>query len=124
MLVIDTDVLIDFLKGVPASVHYLSSLSDPPFISSLTVAELYAGVRDNERSALDSLTTHLQTVFVDRDIAVRGGLIRRDYRSSHGVGLVDALIAATVEAHNATLVTLNRRHFPTLSNVVVPYQKP
>ncbi len=57
-------------------------------------------------------------------IAAAGGLIRRDYGKSHGVGLADAIIAATVELRKADLVTLNRKHFPMLqANVVVPCQK-
>ncbi|MFN5219653.1 MAG: hypothetical protein ACK5FE_01870 [Cyanobacteriota bacterium] len=42
---------------------------------------------------------------------------------SHGTGLADALIAASAEAAGATLVTLNRRHFPMLADVLVPYAK-
>jgi predicted nucleic acid-binding protein len=52
------------------------------------------------------------------------GLWRLQYGRSHGTGLADALIAASVEAAQATLVTLNRRHFPMLANVWVPYAKP
>jgi predicted nucleic acid-binding protein len=33
------------------------------------------------------------------------------------------LIAACVQAAGATLATLNRRHFPMLANVLVPYAK-
>ena len=124
MLLVDTDVLIDFLKGVPAAVAYVNSLPAPPLVSSVTVAELYAGVRDAERPALDTLVASLPTIPVDRDIALRGGLIRRDHRRKHGVSLTDALIAATAQAHGATLVTLNRKHFPMLTAVLVPYQKP
>lgn len=40
MLLVDTDVLIDFLKGVPEAVSYLNSLAIPPSISAVTVAEL------------------------------------------------------------------------------------
>jgi predicted nucleic acid-binding protein len=36
-------------------------------------------------------------------------------------GLADALIAASAEAAGATLVTLNRRHFPMLAEVLAPY---
>jgi predicted nucleic acid-binding protein len=46
----------------------------------------------------------------------------RDH-TSHGTGLADALIAASAEAAGATLVTLNRRHFPMLAEVLVPYAK-
>jgi hypothetical protein len=37
--------------------------------------------------------------------------------------LADAIIAATAEAQQANLVTLNNKHFQMLKDVVVPYQK-
>jgi predicted nucleic acid-binding protein len=93
-------------------------------ISAVTIAELYAGVRDGaERNALDSFIQAFEIVAFDEEIAVKGGLYRRDYSKSHNTGLADALIAATAEIRNAELVTLNKKHFPMLLNVIVPYQK-
>ena len=56
------------------------------------------------------------------DIAQLGGFYRRDVRSSHGVTLLDALIAATAKVHGIRLVTRNVRHFPMLDDVIVPYR--
>lgn len=56
-------------------------------------------------------------------MARRGGEYRRDYGPSHGTGLADALIAATAEAVGATLVTFNRRHYPMVARVQVPYRR-
>jgi predicted nucleic acid-binding protein len=56
-------------------------------------------------------------------LAVQGGLYRRDYGKSHNVGLADALIAATATQRRVPLVTLNRKHFPMLQDVIVPYQR-
>jgi predicted nucleic acid-binding protein len=124
-LLIDTDVLIDYLRDRPEAVSYLESLAETLLISVVTIAELYAGVRDGaERNALDSFIQAFEIVAVDEAIAVTGGLYRRDYSKSHNTGLADALIAATAEIRNAELVTLNKKHFPMLSNVIVPYQKP
>jgi predicted nucleic acid-binding protein len=39
------------------------------------------------------------------------------------VGLADALIAATSTQRQVPLVTLNRKHFPMLQDVIVPYDK-
>ena len=123
-LLIDTDVLIDYLRGHAAAVSYLESLIEPLLISAITVAELYAGVREGtERQALESFLTAFQIVIANEMIAKQGGLYRRDYGKSHNVGLADALIAATVELRGATLVTLNRKHFPMLAKVTVPYTK-
>jgi predicted nucleic acid-binding protein len=123
-LLLDTDVLIDFLRGVPAAVTWLNGLSGRVCISTVTVGELYAGVRDGlERKALDSLMGVFDVLAVDEEIARRGGLICRDFRGSHGVGLPDALLAATALIHNLDFVTLNLKHFPMLSTAMVPYQK-
>jgi predicted nucleic acid-binding protein len=123
-LLIDTDVLIDYLRDKAEAVSYLEGLNEPLLLSVITIAELYAGVRDGaERTTLDEFIHAFEIVPVDREISIKGGLYRRDYMKSHNVGLADALIAASAETHRAELVTLNSKHFPMLTNVVVPYQK-
>jgi len=121
---IDTDVAIDYLRGNADAIAYIEGLSGNNFISAITVAELYAGVRDGaERTALESFIRAFQVVEIESGTAEQGGLYRRDFGKSHGVGLADALIAACAEARGATLVTLNAKHFPMLP-AHVPYHKP
>lgn len=123
-LLIDTDVLIDYLRANADAVSYLENLRDIPLISVITVAELHAGVREGrERTALTDFIEAFEIAPLTKQIASTGGLYRRDFGASHGVGLNDALIAATAHVNNAGLVTLNRKHFPMLANVTVPYQK-
>jgi predicted nucleic acid-binding protein len=123
-LLIDTDVLIDYLRERPESVRYLENLVPPLLISAVTVAELYAGVREgSERVVLENFIDSFHVRAVDQEIAARAGILRRDFGKSHGTGLADAIIAATAEAQAANLVTLNKRHFPMLKDVVVPYTK-
>jgi predicted nucleic acid-binding protein len=123
-LLFDTDVLIDYLRDEPAAVGFISHLTERPAVSAITIAELYAGVRDGEeRTALDSFITSFEILPVTEAIARRGGLVRRDYHRSHNVSLPDALIAATCEVHGLPLVTLNRRHYPMATNLQVPYTK-
>jgi predicted nucleic acid-binding protein len=124
-LLIDTDVLIDYLRNRPQAVSYLENATETLLLSAVTVAELFAGVREGqERTALNAFLGAFEILPLDRSIAEKGGLFRRDYGKSHGMSLADALIAATAEVQNAQLVTLNSRHFPMLSNVLVPYHKP
>ncbi|MBE9077286.1 PIN domain-containing protein [Romeria aff. gracilis LEGE 07310] len=55
-LLLDTDVIIDYLRGQTDAVAYLEGLTNPLLISAVTVAELYVGVREGEeREALDIL---------------------------------------------------------------------
>ncbi len=123
-LLIDTDVLVDYLRGEPRALAYMKDAREPLRVSCLTLAELYVGVRNGvEREALLRLEEALQPVMVDRDVAVQGGLFRRAYGKSHGTGLIDALTAASALGTHSTLVTLNARHFPMVPGVIVPYRK-
>jgi predicted nucleic acid-binding protein len=119
----DTDVLIDYLRNRPAAVSCVEQHVSGLTTSALVVAELHAGVRDGaERVALDSLIRAFEVIPVDNVIAESGGLLRRDFGPAHGTGIVDALIAATAQQLGARLVTLNKKHFPMLRNVLVPYK--
>jgi predicted nucleic acid-binding protein len=124
LFVVDTDVLIDYLRDQPQAVAFLEGTEQPLAISVITIAELYAGVRDGEeRQRLEAFLAAFEVLALVRQPAQRAGLWRRQYGPSHGTGLADALIAAGAEAAGATLVTLNRRHFPMLAEVLVPYAK-
>ncbi|NJL99612.1 MAG: type II toxin-antitoxin system VapC family toxin [Synechococcaceae cyanobacterium SM2_3_2] len=123
-LLLDTDVLIDYLRGQEQAVAYLEILTEHLLISSITVAELYAGVREgNERKTLDEFINAFDVVMVSKEITQIGGLYRRHYAKSHKIGLADAVIAATADLSQATLVTLNREHYPMLESVILPYRK-
>lgn len=119
---IDTCILIDFFRGREDAARFLEGLDNPPFLSSLTVAELYAGVREGrERQQLDQFVTHFPVLPLDEGSAIQGGLYRRDYGKSHGVGIVDALLAASAQSKNLVLCTKNLKHFPMIDNVHCPY---
>lgn len=119
---LDSNILVDYLRNRPEAVEFLENLATVPQISAVTVAELYAGVREGpERKILEQLVSDIVVVDIDKDIAVRAGLLRRQYLKSHGLEIADAIIAATAHAEGSELVTLNRKHFPMFSGVVIPY---
>ena len=105
-LLLDTDVLIDFLRGHPAAIQLLETSNHEFWISAVSVAELYVGVRDGkEREVLDQLIGLLRVVEITTEIAQQAGLWRRKYGRSHGTGIMDALIAACADSLRAPLVT-------------------
>jgi predicted nucleic acid-binding protein len=119
---LDTCILIDFFRGHEQAAQFLEGLENPPFLSALTVAELYAGVRQGEeRVLLDNLVQNFPIIPLDNQAAMQGGLYRRQYGKSHGVGIVDALLASSAEAKNLILATRNVKHFPMLESVHCPY---
>ena len=123
-LLIDTDVLIEYLRGRSEATEYLESLTSDLYISVISVAELFAGVRgDEEENSLKQLLLAFVVLPITERTARLGGLYRRDYGRSHGTGLADALIAATSEENGTDLVTFNHRHFPMVSRITVPYDR-
>ena len=123
-ILVDTDVMVDFLRGHPKAIALIRDNSNRIILSSIVVAELYAGVKgEAELSTLDGLLSLFPVVPVSRAIAKAGGLHKREYGKSHGVGLADAIVAATAEAENADLKTLNIRHYPMIKGLPPAYTK-
>jgi predicted nucleic acid-binding protein len=123
-LLLDTDVLIDYLRGHAEAVRFLQQCQAPLHVSVITISELYVGVREGkERAVLDSFLAFLTVVEITPAIAKQAGLWRRDYGKSHGTGLMDALIAACCKQQGCQLVTLNKKHFPMLDQLLIPYGK-
>ena len=122
-LLIDTDILIDYLRDYPPAVEWLEALSVDLILSAINVAEIYSGMRESERPKIETLLECFTIIPLDAALAESGGLLRRDFGKSHGTGLADAIIAGTVQKLGCSLATLNQKHFPMLDSVIVPYQK-
>ncbi|MCX7120626.1 MAG: type II toxin-antitoxin system VapC family toxin [Gammaproteobacteria bacterium] len=122
-LLIDTDIIIDYLRDYNPAVLYLEKTTHQLQLSTITVAELYAGIRDNdEQKAIESFLAAFDIVSVNNAIAQLGGTFRKKYGKSHGTGLADALIAATAVDQQCHFATLNTRHYPMLK-CIAPYEK-
>ena len=121
---IDSDIMVDFLRGNAKAVSLIKGYAGGIVLSSIVVAELYAGVKgERELSILDDFIAFCHVVPVSQKIARLGGLHKRDYAKSHGIGLADAIIAATAELEELDLKTLNIRHYPMLKELKAPYTK-
>jgi predicted nucleic acid-binding protein len=123
-ILLDTDILVDFFRGHEKAVAFINKYNNRIILSSIVVAELYAGVKgDAEQTALQDFVSLFRVVSVSAEIAKAAGLYKRDYGKSHGVGLADAILAATAEAENAELKTLNTKHYPMLKLLRPAYNK-
>ena len=121
---LDSDLAIEYLRDRQEAIDYLEGLEGSLLLSAMTVAELYAGVRgEREQRRLEQFLLAFQVLPVSQEVGRIGGLFRRNYGPSHGTGLVDALIGATAQLYQATLVTFNARHYPMLNGIQVPYAR-
>ena len=123
-ILLDTDVLVDFFRGYSKAVSFVNANSGRIILSSLVVAELYAGVKgDAEQATIDKFVSLFRVIPLDGEIAKVGGIYKRDYGKSHGVGLADAIVAATAELENAELKRLNIKHYPMIKGLSPAYNK-
>ena len=119
---LDTCIVIDYLRQKHQAVSYIHALSAVPRLSSITVMELYAGIRgQREQRRIEAMINHTLVLDITHGIGVKAGDYLKKYRASHGAGAIDALIAATAEAHGLDLATLNLKHFPMFKNLERPY---
>lgn len=106
--VLDSDILIDYLQGLPAAREELARYRRPR-CSIITFMELLAGARSaSERQAAESLLATLGRVELTEEIARRAVELRQDLR----LKLPDAIILASAEVEGCILVTRNTRDFP------------
>ena len=121
-MLLDTCVVIDALRGSRGAIQFVSTLVDVPYISAVTVTELFAGFRSqkSERVAR-SFLADCRLLDVNARIAESAGTILRHYKAGSGLDVPDALIAATAEHHGLPLATLNVKHFPMFAKLKPAY---
>ncbi len=112
-LLLDTDVLIDVLRGRDTARARLVDLISRfvPCCSVITVAEIYAGMRQEEEDATRMLLDGLIMIPVTGETAELAGRLRYKAKSRR-LELADCLIAATALIESATLATGNVKDYP------------
>jgi tRNA(fMet)-specific endonuclease VapC len=117
MILLDTNILIEFYKNNPKIVTELRNIGPPrPAISPVTQAELYFGALNN--AELKKIKQHLSllaTLPLTVSISTEFLNLMETYSLSHKLSVPDALIAATALVNDAFLYTLNMKDFRYIS---------
>ena len=108
--------LFDYLRGRQGTIGLLKTLANPSNrlgVCYITVAELNAGLSQDERAAANRLIDAMEYFDVSREIAKEAGRFRYEFaRRGTTLSTTDTLIAATAIALGATLITANAKDFP------------
>ncbi len=114
MIVADTDVLIDALRGKGAADRMRIEIATGMLATTtISVFELLSGARtDKERRAVEALLGALTALPVDDRAAREAASIRRELEAEGaGIATADTLIAGICRSRKAILLTRNRAHF-------------
>lgn len=126
MLLLDTDILIDIQRGRSQAVTWFTGLRELPSVPGLVAMELIQGAQNAQQvhQAL-KLVAPLPIVWPTEADCTRALSDFAAFHLSHGMGLLDSLIAACAIGLSATLCTFNSKHYRAVSGLVTtePYAK-
>ena len=118
-------MLIDVQRHHPSAVEWYASLPPGSFtLPAHALMELYRNAKNQQHTlGVDRLTFFLPLIWPSDIEYLQAVKNFRPLHLSHGLGLVDALIAATALSLNAPLCTFNLKHFRHITGVVTeqPY---
>ena len=126
LLVLDTDVLIDVQRGHAGAIAWFSSLSEVPSVPGFVVMELIQGAKNanHVRDALQ-LTAPLPLIWPTAADCQRALADFTTFHLTQGLGLLDAVIAATAIGLSGELCTFNDKHYRMVPGLLMrqPYTR-
>jgi len=118
-VIIDTDVLIWYLRGNEKAQRAVEAHRDFS-ISAVTYMELVQGMADKRELAIFRRTMRAwdaTIIYIDREISSKAMLYVEEHCLSHSMQLADALIAATAVQCGQPLLTGNARHYRVIKEL-------
>jgi len=125
-MIIDTDVLIWYLRGNEKAFQIIEEL--PNFnISVITYMELVQGMRSKKelnklRKALHIWNT--KNLYVSEEISAKAMFYIEQHFLSHSMQLADALIGATAITYAVPILTGNDKHYKILKDLQIKIFRP
>ena len=127
MNLVDTNVLVDCLRGTIPAQKWLQELAQQPFaVPAVAAMELVMGCRD--RADLERIQRFLATfevIWPEASEFAAAYQLLLNHRLSSGINIPDCLIAATAITRGARLYTFNFKHFRAVPGLDVahPYSR-
>ena len=115
MIVADTDVLIDFLRGRGGAAKRVAlELESRSFgTTAITAFELRSGARTpNQRKGIDTLLDAMTLLsFGPEEARIAADLRQQLEGRGQAIGMADYMIGAVCVVNGGVLLTRNRKHF-------------
>lgn len=118
MIIVDTDVIIDWLKDDVKTTNFLEKHKSEIKISIITILEVLDGARNKyEMKVLSDELYKISPIFLDEQICNLARELFVNFKLSIGINKYDALIAATAIIKDAKFLTRNIKHYQKISGI-------
>ncbi len=126
MILVDTDVLIWYLRGnekAYRTIEHLEGFS----VSVVTYMELVQGMRNKKelnylRQAIQAWNCEI--LYITEEISAKAMFTVEQHFLSHSFQLADALIGATAITHGLPLLTGNDKHYKIMKGLIIRRFRP
>ena len=119
-LLFDTNALVDIYRGQMSIKSRFESILDgslTPYVSVITEAELWRGLRPDELERHELLLSQFISLPLDSDAARLAGTWMQKYANT-GLGWMDALISSTGKIADLPVLTRDKRLANVLSSEI------
>jgi len=119
-LLIDSDILIDWLKGIKGAKDLFRIKEIDLYCSILSKKELLSksGLRESERKRIIDLLSRIKVLRLDDDINKKYFFLMKKYGEKSD-WMADYIIAATAWSKKLPLLTRNKKHFTRIEEIVL-----
>jgi tRNA(fMet)-specific endonuclease VapC len=113
MILVDTNVIIESLRGKEETVKLLEKIGLKNIaISTITEMELYIGARDKkELNFIKKRLKKIEIIDFDKKISKKSVELVFEFSKSHNLDIPDSIIAATCLIYKLSLMTYNKKDF-------------
>ncbi len=119
-IVLDTNVLIEILKGNQNTIKKIHSLKANFYISAISIMELFYGaLNKQELKKIEQFVALFNKIEIDEEISKQATTLIKTYAKSHALDIPDSIIAATALSKNAILFTYNIKDFRYIKNITL-----
>lgn len=123
-VILDTDIIIDYSRGISTELQHFLNLQDKGeiilIVPAMVIFEFYSGssLTSNQAKELaDLLFSKFKIVEFDETIAKIAAQINRERKMQEKIDVGDIIIAATCLYYKAKIATKNKKHFKQIKGL-------
>ncbi len=121
-ILVDSSIIIDYLRGGKKWDEFIDQVEKDVqlFLPTIVIFELFSGSSTKNISRLKEMLSFIrefQRIDLNESIAQVSGEFFRDSKTK--IQVADYIIAASALSINATVLTLNQKHFEQIPNLSI-----